>query len=67
MCISSLTHDFLSHLSCINVAVYFLWNPYINPHFLLVLVVCMHTHAHTSICAEEFCECEAFSTSADRS
>ena len=66
ICISSLTyHDLFFHLSCINVAVYFLWNHYINLHFLLVLVACVHTHAHPCVCGEEFCECDAFPTSAE--
>lgn len=26
---------------------------------MFVLVVCVHTHAHTCICGEEFRECDA--------
>ena len=32
---------------------------------MLVLVVCVHTHAHTCICGEEFRECDASPLSAE--
>lgn len=42
--------------ACTNAAVYFPWNHHIDPCCFIVPGVCMHTHAHSCVCAEAICE-----------